>query len=189
MEGKCIILCAPSGAGKTSTTKYLLEQDLGLEFSISVCTREPREGEIDGVDYHFISVDGFRNRIENNEFVEWEEVYKDNYYGTLATEINRIWNRGKNVIFDVDVEGGLSLTKHFGEKALAIFIKPPSIDVLEERLRSRGTETEERIVKRLNKAEKELSYAKWFDTVIVNDDLETAQEKVYKIANTFIKRK
>jgi len=189
MEGKCIILCAPSGAGKTSITKYLLEQDLELEFSISACTREKRENEINGVDYHFLKTDDFKNRIQNNEFVEWEEVYKDNFYGTLNTEINRIWNRGKNVIFDVDVEGGLSLTKHFGEKALAIFIKPPSIEALEFRLRKRGTETEERIQKRLNKAEKELAFAKWFDTVIINDDLKTAQEEVYKIANTFIKRK
>ena len=188
MEGKCIILCAPSGAGKTSITKYLLEQDLGLEFSISACNREKRENEIDGVDYYFLNTEDFKRRIENEEFVEWEEVYKDNFYGTLKTEINRIWNRGKNVIFDVDVEGGLSLTKHFGEKALAIFIKPPSVEALEERLRSRGTEDEEKIQKRLNKAEKELGYAKWFDTIIVNEDLKTAQEEVLTIVKSFLRK-
>lgn len=188
MKGKCIILCAPSGAGKTSITKFLLEQDLGLEFSISACNREARKNEVNGIDYYFISTDGFKNRIENNEFVEWEEVYKDHYYGTLVTEINRIWNKGHNVIFDVDVEGGLSLTKHFGEKALAIFIKPPSIEALEERLRKRGTETEEKIQKRLEKAEKELDYAKWFDTIILNDNLEDAQKETLTIVKSFLKR-
>lgn len=187
MEGKCIILCAPSGAGKTSITKYLLTQDLGLEFSISACNREKRENEVDGVDYYFLYTEDFKRRIENEEFVEWEEVYNDNYYGTLKTEINRIWNSGKNVIFDVDVEGGLSLTKHFGEKALAIFIKPPSVEALEERLRSRGTEDEEKIQKRLEKAEKELGYSKWFDTIIVNENLETAQQEVLSIVKSFLR--
>ncbi|MBL4667715.1 MAG: guanylate kinase [Flavobacteriales bacterium] len=187
MEGKCIILCAPSGAGKTSITKFLLQQNLDLEFSISVCNREPRRGEVNGVDYHFISTEGFKNRIKNEEFVEWEEVYKDNYYGTLATEINRIWNSGKNVIFDVDVKGGLSLTKYFGEKALAIFIQPPSIEALEERLRARGTEDEEKIQKRLAKAEEELESSKWFDQIIVNDNLETAQKEVLTLVTSFLK--
>ena len=188
MEGKCIILCAPSGAGKTSITKYLLQQELGLEFSISACNREPRNGETDGVDYHFLTTDSFKNRIENDEFVEWEEVYKDNFYGTLKTEINRIWNSGRNVIFDVDVEGGLSLTKHFGEKALAIFIKPPSVEALEERLRSRGTENEEKIKKRLAKAEKELEYSKWFDHIIINDNLDNAQQEVFTLVKSFLKK-
>ncbi|MGB0886666.1 MAG: guanylate kinase [Vicingaceae bacterium] len=187
MEGKCIILCAPSGAGKTSITKYLLQQELGLEFSISACNREKREGEIDGVDYHFLTTEDFKKRIENNEFVEWEEVYKDNYYGTLKTEINRIWNSGKNVIFDVDVEGGLSLTKHFGEKALAMFIKPPSFKALEERLRGRGTETEEKIQKRLDKADKEMEFSKWFDYIIINDDLQDAQKEAKALVKTFLK--
>jgi guanylate kinase len=188
MDGKCIILCAPSGAGKTSITKFLLKQDLGLEFSISACNREKRTGEIDGMDYHFLTTEDFKRRIDNNEFVEWEEVYKDNFYGTLKTEINRIWNSGKNVIFDVDVEGGLSLTKHFGEKALAIFIQPPSIEDLEKRLRGRGTEDEEKIQKRLEKAEKELGYSKWFDTIIVNDNLETAQKEVLTIVKSFLRK-
>ncbi|MDF1673137.1 MAG: guanylate kinase [Vicingaceae bacterium] len=188
MEGKCIILCAPSGAGKTSITKFLLSQDLGLEFSISACNREKRDNEVDGVDYYFLNTEDFKRRIENEEFVEWEEVYNDSYYGTLKTEINRIWNSGKNVIFDVDVEGGLSLTKHFGEKALAIFIKPPSVEVLEKRLRSRGTEDEEKIQKRLDKAEEELSYSKWFDTIIVNEKLETAQQEVLTIVSSFLRK-
>lgn len=188
MEGKCIILCAPSGAGKTSITKYLLSQDLGLEFSISACNREKRENEVDGEDYYFLSTEDFKHKIENEEFVEWEEVYNDNYYGTLKTEISRIWNNGKNVIFDVDVEGGLSLTKHFGEKALAIFIKPPSVKTLEERLRSRGTEDEEKIQKRLDKAEKELGYSKWFDTIIVNENLETAQQEALTIIKSFLRK-
>ena len=188
MEGKCIILCAPSGAGKTSITKYLLQQDLGLEFSISACNREQRGDEINGVDYHFLSTEAFKNQINNDEFVEWEEVYKENYYGTLKTEINRIWNRGKNVIFDVDVEGGLSLTKHFGENALAIFIKPPSFEALESRLRRRGTEDEEKIQQRLAKAEKELDYSKWFDYIIVNDELEKAQQEVLTLVNSFLKK-
>lgn len=188
MEGKCIILCAPSGAGKTSITKYLLNQDLGLEFSISACNREKRGNETDGVDYHFLTTEAFKNKIDNNEFVEWEEVYADNYYGTLKSEIARIWRKGNNVIFDVDVEGGLSLTKYFGEKALAIFIQPPSIEALEQRLRSRGTEDEEKIQKRLAKAEKELGYAKWFDTIVVNDNLEQAQQEVLSRVSSFLRK-
>ncbi len=188
MEGKCIILCAPSGAGKTSITKFLLQQDLDLEFSISACTREKRTNEVDGVDYYFLNTDDFKRRIENDEFVEWEEVYDGSFYGTLKTEINRIWNRGKNVIFDVDVEGGLSLTKYFGEKALAIFIKPPAIDELEKRLKARGTEDEEKIQKRLAKAAKEIEYAKWFDTIIVNDNLDDAQQEVLNYVKSFLKK-
>jgi len=187
MEGKCIILCAPSGAGKTSITKYLLQQGLGLEFSVSACNREPRIGESNGVDYHFLSTKSFKERIDKDDFIEWEEVYKDNYYGTLNSEINRIWESGNSVIFDVDVEGGLSLTKHFGEKALAIFIKPPSIEILEKRLRGRGTETEEKIQKRLAKTGKELEYAKWFDHIIVNDDLATAQQEALSLVKSFLK--
>ena len=188
MEGKCIILCAPSGGGKTSITKFLLTQDLDLEFSISACNREKRDSEINGVDYYFLGTDDFKNRIENNEFIEWEEVYKDQFYGTLVTEINRIWNKGNNVIFDVDVEGALSLTKYFGEKAVAIFIQPPSMKVLEERLRGRGTEDEEKIQKRLAKAEQELNYSKWFDTVVINDDLKEAQREILTIVKSFLRK-
>lgn len=188
MEGKCIILCAPSGAGKTSITKYLLNQDLGLEFSISACNREKRDNEIDGEDYYFLETEKFKNKIDNNEFVEWEEVYADNFYGTLKSEIARIWRKGHNVIFDVDVEGGLSLTKYFGEKALAIFIQPPSVEALEQRLRARGTEDEEKIQKRLAKAEKELSYAKWFDTIVINDNLEDAKQEVLARVTSFLRK-
>jgi len=188
MEGKCIILCAPSGAGKTSITKFLLTQELDLEFSISACNREKRKNEIDGVDYYFLSTEDFKRKIDNDEFVEWEEVYNDNYYGTLKTEINRIWNNGKNVIFDVDVEGGLSLTKHFGEKAIAIFIQPPSIEALESRLRGRGTEDEEKIQKRIEKAEQELNYSKWFDTIIINENLEKAQKEALTIVKSFLRK-
>lgn len=188
MEGKCIIICAPSGAGKTSITKHLLKQNLNLSFSISACTREKRADEEDGKDYYFLDVDTFKKRIDEDAFVEWEEVYQDQFYGTLKAEIERIWSLGKNVIFDVDVEGGLSLTKHFGEKALAIFIKAPTVADLEARLRKRGSETEEKIQKRMAKAEKELSYAKWFDTVIVNSNLEESQEEAYKIVKSFIKK-
>jgi guanylate kinase len=187
MEGKCIILCAPSGAGKTSITKYLLAQDLGLEFSISACNREKRENEVDGVDYHFLSTEDFKEKVDNNEFVEWEEVYDGNYYGTLKSEIARIWRKGNFVIFDVDVEGGLSLTKYFGEKALAIFIKPPTVGDLEKRLRGRGTEDEEKIQNRLAKAEQELDYAKWFDTIIVNENLDDAQQEALNYVKTFLK--
>lgn len=188
MEGKCIILCAPSGAGKTSITKYLLSQDLGLEFSVSACNREKRDNEIESVDYYFLTTEDFKAKIEKDEFVEWEEVYKDNFYGTLKSEIERIWDKGMNVIFDVDVEGGLSLTRYFGEKAMAIFIKPPSVEALEQRLRSRGTETEEKIQKRLEKAEKELSYAKWFDNIIVNENLEDAQQEALTIVKAFLRK-
>ena len=188
MEGKCIIICAPSGAGKTSITKFLLNQGLNLEFSISACNRDKRKDEVDGIDYYFINTESFKNKINNDEFVEWEEVYHDQFYGTLHTEVKRIWNKGNNVIFDVDVEGGLSLSKYFGEKALAIFIKPPSIEDLGKRLRARGSETEEKIEKRLAKAEKELEYAKWFDRIVINDDLEKAQQEVLAIVKSFLKK-
>ena len=140
--------------------------NLNLKFSISACNREKRENETNGVDYYFLSTEEFQNKIDNNEFVEWEEVYQDQYYGTLKSEITRIWEEGHNVIFDVDVEGGLSLSKYFGENALTIFIQAPSIEELEKRLRSRGSETEEKIQKRLKKATQEMSYSKWFDVIL-----------------------
>lgn len=187
MTGKCIILCAPSGAGKTSITKYLLQQNLGLEFSISACTRAKRPNETDGIDYYFLTIDEFKNRIEAKDFIEWEEVYANNFYGTLKAEINRIWGSGKHVIFDVDVKGGLSLSKHFGGNALAIFIKPPSINELEKRLRSRGTESEETIQRRINKATEEMEYEKRFDVSVENNQLEVAQKEVYGIVKSFLK--
>lgn len=186
MSGKCIILCAPSGAGKTSITKYLLGKDLNLEFSISACNRERRANETDGVDYHFLTTEDFKNKIANNEFIEWEEVYDLMYYGTLKSEIERIWENGKNVIFDVDVKGGLNLTKYFGKKALSIFIQPPSIQELEQRLRNRGTESEDTIKRRISKATTEMSFANSFDKVLLNNKLEVAQQEAYNIIKNFI---
>ena len=188
MNGKCIILCAPSGAGKTSITKYLLQQDLGLEFSISACTRAKRPNETDGIDYYFLTIDDFKQKIKNNEFIEWEEVYANNFYGTLTSEITRIWKSGKHVIFDVDVKGGLNLSKHFGKNALAIFIKPPSINELEKRLRNRGTESEETIQRRINKATEEMEYEKRFDVSVENNQLEVAQKEVYTVVKSFLKK-
>ncbi len=186
-SGKCVILCAPSGSGKTSIAKYLLAQpELNLEFSVSATTREKRPGEENGKDYYFLTVEEFKQKIDTDEFVEWEEVYDGIFYGTLKSEIDRIWEAGKNVLFDVDVEGGISLTKYFGEKALAIFIQPPSIEELKKRLRKRGTETEEKIKQRIEKAAKEMEYSKWFDTIVVNDDLEKAQKEVALYVKTFL---
>ena len=188
MTGKCIILCAPSGAGKTSITKYLLQQNLDLEFSISACTRAKRPNETDGIDYYFLTIDDFKQKIKNNEFIEWEEVYANNFYGTLTSEITRIWKSGKHVIFDVDVKGGLNLSKHFGKNALAIFIKPPSINELEKRLRNRGTESEETIQRRINKATEEMEYEKLFDVSVENNQLEVAQKEVYTVVKSFLKK-
>ena len=173
-SGKCIIFSAPSGAGKTSIVKHLLKIRNDLEFSVSACTREHRPEEIEGKDYYFLSLEEFKKKIVKEEFVEWEEVYQNQFYGTLKSEIERIWNKGHHVIFDVDVVGGLSLTKYFKEMALAIFVKAPSVEVLEKRLRSRGTEDDEKINKRLSKAAQEMDYAKWFDVVVLNEDLDTA---------------
>ncbi len=185
---KCIIICAPSGAGKTSITKYLLQQNLKLMFSVSACTREIRAGEEDGKDYYFLTPQAFKQKIAANEFIEWEEVYTDQFYGTLKADIERIWQQGNHVIFDVDVEGGLSLKNYFKEKALTIFVKAPSIEILEARLRNRGTETEEKIQKRLAKVNKEMSYIDKFDVVIVNDDLEKAQTETYQFVNEFLSK-
>ncbi|MFT4770255.1 MAG: guanylate kinase [Cryomorphaceae bacterium] len=183
-SGKSLIVCAPSGAGKTTIVRHLLKTFDSLEFSVSATSREPRKDETPGIHYHFISASEFRKNIEESKFLEWEEVYSDQYYGTLKSEINRLWGEGKHVIFDVDVEGGANLKAIFGDKALAIFVRPPSIDVLEERLRSRGTETEESLQKRLSKAERELTYETKFDTTVINDLLSEAcaeaEDKVLK---------
>lgn len=186
-QGKCIIFSAPSGAGKTSIVKHLLSKRDDLEFSVSACTREKRSNEEDGKDYYFLSIDDFKKKIENNEFVEWEQVYQDQYYGTLKSEIERIWEKGHHVIFDVDVLGGLSLTKYFKEKALAIFVKAPSIEALEKRLRSRGTEDDEKINKRISKASQEMDYAKWFDVELLNEDLDKACKQAEIMVNAFLK--
>lgn len=173
-EGKCIIFSAPSGAGKTTIVRALLAEIDCLSFSISACSRAPRGKEKDGVDYHFISVEEFQAKILQNEFVEWEEVYSNNYYGTLKSELAHIWNLGKTVVFDVDVIGGLHLKEIFKTNALAIFIKPPNQDVLEDRLRKRNTESEGNLQIRIKKAKEEVLRAEEFDCVIENDQLELA---------------
>ena len=184
-SGKAIIISAPSGAGKTTILKRILPVFEELEFSISVTSRSKREGETDGKDYYFLSVDDFRNKISANEFLEWEEVYEGLYYGTLHSEIERIWDEGKAVIFDVDVLGGINIKNALKEKALSIFIMPPSIAVLEERLRGRSTETEEVIKKRIQRAEIELAHSGEFDKIILNDDIDVAVEAVADAINDF----
>lgn len=186
MGGKIIIVSAPSGAGKTTTVKHLLQQNFGLEFSVSATSRQPRPGETNGKDYYFIPESEFRQKIENREFLEWEEVYEGNLYGTLKSEVNRILNLGKSVIFDVDVVGGLNIKKFYGNDALAIFITPPSMEELEKRLKKRSTETEEKINTRIAKAKKEMEFAGQFDVIIVNDVLSTALADAEKAVAGFL---
>lgn len=187
MRGKLIIFSAPSGAGKTTIVKHLLQQNFNLEFSISATSRKPRHTETHSEDYHFLSEKEFHEKIENNEFLEWEEVYKGIKYGTLKSDVELIRNRGKNVVFDVDVVGGLNIKKYFGDEALAIFVQPPSVKELRNRLTKRSTETEEKIQMRIEKAEHELSFAKQFDVIITNDNLEKAFVEAEKILNDFLK--
>ena len=185
-EGKVIIFSAPSGAGKTTIVRALLNKMTELSFSISACSRAPRGGEVNGKDYHFIGIEGFKTKIKNNEFAEWEEVYQDHFYGTLNSELNRIWNANKTVVFDVDVVGGMNLKRKFGKNALAIFVMPPSLLVLEERLRSRNTDSEQKIQQRLAKAEKEISLSSSFDFILNNDKLEIAISEANAIVNQFL---
>lgn len=184
--GKCIIFSAPSGAGKTTIVHHLLGADLGLAFSVSACSRDPRPNETDGKDYHFLGIEGFKQAIDNGDFVEWEEVYANNFYGTLRSELERIWNDGKTVIFDVDVVGGLNIKRIMGDNALAVFVQPPSFEALEERLRGRSTESEEKIRIRLAKAKHELSSASQFDVILVNDQLERACAEAEEIVHQFL---
>ncbi len=185
MEGKVVIFSAPSGSGKTTIVKELLKYFENIEFSISATSRQKRENEINGVDYHFLSADEFRSSIDEGNFVEWEEVYTDCYYGTLQSEVERIWKKGNHVIFDVDVLGGINLKKQYTEKALAVFIKTPSIEELERRLRGRNTETEASFNKRMERALLELSHSDKFDVVIVNDVLDDAIIKAKSLLNDF----
>ncbi|MBK7133737.1 MAG: guanylate kinase [Bacteroidales bacterium] len=186
MAGKLVIISAPSGAGKTTIVNHLLGSGLNLSFSVSATTRPLRGNEENGKDYFFLSVEEFKKRIENNEFVEWEEVYKDLYYGTLKSELERIWANGQNVLFDVDVKGGITLKKIFGNKSIAIFIMPPSVEELENRLIKRATDTPEKIRIRVEKARQELELANQFDTVIVNHQLDKAKEEAVKILTSFL---
>jgi len=188
-EGKLIVFSAPSGSGKTTIVHYLLKQDdLNLDFSISATSRKKRGTEKDGKDYYFISLEDFHKHIKNNDFVEWEEVYTNNFYGTLKEEIHRIWKEGKHVIFDVDVIGGLNVKSQFPKQTLAIFVQPPSIEEMERRLRNRKTDSEEKIKERVAKAEKEMKYAQDFDIILVNDNLEEAKKEAYKTVKNFINK-
>lgn len=185
-QGKCIIVSAPSGAGKTTIVRHLLERDPRLAFSVSATSRPKRAYEIDGRDYHFIGADEFQRRITADEFVEWEEVYPGRFYGTLKHELDRIWKAGRHPVFDVDVVGGLDLKEIFGPNALALFIAPPSLNALEERLRARGTETPESLAVRMAKAGQEMTYAPRFDVTVVNDDLERACAEALRSASAFL---
>lgn len=185
--GKLLIFSAPSGAGKSTIVNYLLEQNLNLFFSISATSRLPRGTEKNGVEYYFLSPDEFREKIKNNEFLEYEEVYSDRYYGTLKSEIQRITDNGGNVIFDVDVVGGCRIKEHYGDKALSVFVEPPSIDALKDRLEKRGTDSAEVIKDRIEKAEYEMTFAPRFDVVIHNEDLEIAKAEVLAVVSKFLK--
>ena len=186
MKRKAIIVSAPSGAGKTTIVKNLLSVFPELEFSISACSRGKRESEVNGKDYYFITADQFRTKISNDEFIEWQEVYPGSYYGTLRSEIDRIWSQGKTPIFDVDVLGAINLKMYFGEAAIAIFIQPPSLQELENRLRHRGTESEENLQTRLNKGEQEMTFAGKFDYIVVNDEISSASAKATELIKAFL---
>lgn len=184
--GKCIIFSAPSGAGKTTIVHELLALNHELAFSISACSRKPRSNEVNGKDYHFLSVSDFKQKIKEQAFIEWEEVYPDHFYGTLKKEIDRIWKANKTVVFDVDVYGGINLKKYFGEQALSFFIAPPSIAVLEDRLRKRKTETEKKIMTRLSKAREELKLDNQFDIKVINNDLKLTVAEISERINEFL---
>lgn len=188
MQKKAIIISAPSGAGKTTIVRFLLNKTgLPLEFSISACSRPPRGKEKDGLDYYFLGVEGFKEAIVQDAFVEWEEVYSNQYYGTLKREVDRIWQKGNVVIFDVDVIGGIHLKEKLGDQALSIFVKAPNLKVLEERLRQRGTESDDKIAMRLSKAEEEMAKTNEFDTIIVNDNLDAALKETVDVVKDFLK--
>jgi guanylate kinase len=186
VKGKFIIVSAPSGAGKTSIVSRLMQAGLGLEFSVSAASRPPRPNELNGRDYFFISAEDFRDKIKNGELLEWQEVYKDQYYGTLKSEVYRIWKNGHHVLFDVDVQGGINLKKMFPDISLSIFIMPPSLAELEKRLRLRSTETEESLRKRLEKAGYEITFSGKFDKIIINDNLEDAVQQAIKTVSQFL---
>ena len=186
MEGKLLIFCAPSGSGKSTIVQHLVQLDMRLAFSISATSRKPRGEERHGREYYFITPDQFRAKIENNEFVEWEEVYPGQYYGTLRSEVERIWQTGQHALFDIDVVGGMNLKEAFGEQALSVFVSPPSLEVLEQRLRSRGTDNDASMKNRLGKARYEMGFAPRFDHVLVNDVLDEALQEAVTIVRKFL---
>lgn len=189
MKGKLIIVSAPSGSGKSTIVKWLMQEhlELNLYFSISCTSRAPRGEEKDGVEYFFLTPEAFKEKIENDEFLEYEEVYEDRFYGTLKAQVERQREAGQNVVFDVDVKGGVNIKKYYGDKALSLFIQPPSVAELRRRLEGRGTDTPEAIEQRLAKAEYELTFAPQFDRVVINDDLETAKQETFNIIKDFLK--
>lgn len=186
MSGKLIIVTAPSGAGKTTVVKHLLKTIPSLAFSVSATTRTKRENETDGIDYYFLSPEEFKSKIAANEFVEWEEVYPGKFYGTLHTELARLWNEGKNIIFDVDVKGALNLKNKFPEKTFSLFIQPPSLEILVERLKKRETETPETLQTRIARVTLELSFHDRFDKSIVNDILDNTLHTAEELVNNFL---
>jgi guanylate kinase len=186
-KGKLIVFSAPSGSGKTTIVRCLLKQsELQLDFSISATSREKRGEEVDGEDYYYMSASEFKNKIKNDEFLEWEEVYRDNFYGTLKTEVERICALGKHVIFDIDVSGGLRIKRKFPKETLAIFVKPPSIDELKIRLKKRKTESDDKINMRVAKASAELATSPLFDKIVVNEYLDEALKEAYNLVNEFV---
>ena len=186
MDGKLIIFSAPSGSGKTTLARSVMKVVPNLGFSISACTRDPRPGEVHGKDYYFLSPTEFKDNIESDAFAEWEEVYANNYYGTLKSEVERLWQKNMHVVFDVDVKGGLKLKEAYGDKALAIFVKSPTLGDLEKRLKSRNTETEESLKRRLDKAEYEWTFMDQFDKVVINDQLDKAVAETTDLIKAFL---
>ncbi|MEI9959059.1 MAG: guanylate kinase [Ferruginibacter sp.] len=185
-QNKLIIITAPSGAGKTSITRHLMEHFPQLAFSVSAATRQPRGIEKDGVDYHFMSTESFQQKIQHNEFIEWEMVYEGKYYGTLKSELEKIWAQNQIPVLDIDVKGAIHVQQQFPQTSLSLFIEPPSVGELKKRLESRGTETEESLAARVNKASYELSFKEHFNEVVVNDDLQNACNQATAIVKTFI---
>jgi guanylate kinase len=189
MAGKALIFSAPSGSGKTTLVKHLLQNNPDLGFSISASTRDKRgRTEEQGKDYHFLTPEEFKEKIDKDEFIEWEEVYAGNFYGTLKSEIDRIWKEGKNVVFDVDVKGGISLKHYFGDKALSVFVKVPSLEILEHRLNHRSTESPDSLSRRLFKAKFELTFQDKFDRVLLNEDLDASLKEAQKLYDEFTKK-
>jgi guanylate kinase len=185
-EGKMFIFTAPSGAGKTTIVRHILEKYNFLDFSVSATTRARRDYESDGKDYYFMDVDTFKKKISANEFVEWEEVYMDQFYGTLHSELERVWGQGKHLVFDIDVRGAVNIKSAFGDRCMSVFVKPPSFEVLKKRLTDRNTETAESLARRIEKVRTELNFENCFDIVLVNDDIDIAFIEAEHIVETFI---